>query len=48
VPYLLVVGDREVESRSIAVRDRAGRDLGIFELGAFIDRLREEIVNRTR
>jgi threonyl-tRNA synthetase len=30
VPYLLVVGDREVESRSVAVRDRAGQDLGSF------------------
>jgi threonyl-tRNA synthetase len=47
VPYLLVVGDREVESRSVAVRDRAGRDLGILALDAFIDRLSEEIANRT-
>ncbi|NCC28828.1 MAG: threonine--tRNA ligase [Gammaproteobacteria bacterium] len=47
VPYLLVVGDREVESRSVAVRDRAGRDLGILQLDAFIDRLSEEIANRT-
>jgi threonyl-tRNA synthetase len=46
VPYLLVVGDREVETRSIAVRDRQGQDLGIVELGAFIGRLREEVVNR--
>jgi threonyl-tRNA synthetase len=47
VPYLLVVGDREVESRSVAVRDRAGQDLGILQLDAFIDRLSEEIANRT-
>jgi threonyl-tRNA synthetase len=47
VPYLLVVGDREVESRSVAVRDRAGKDLGTLEVGAFIDRLSEEIANRT-
>jgi len=47
VPYLLVVGDREVESRSVAVRDRAGQDLGILELDAFVDRLSEEIRSRT-
>ncbi len=47
VPYLLVVGDREVESGSVAVRDRAGQDLGILQLDAFIDRLSEEIANRT-
>jgi threonyl-tRNA synthetase len=28
VPYLLVAGDREVESRSLAVRTRSGKDLG--------------------
>ncbi|MBK1720736.1 threonine--tRNA ligase [Thiocystis violacea] len=46
VPYLLVIGDREVETRSIAARDRHGQDLGTFELGAFIDRLTEEVTNR--
>ncbi|MBK1644830.1 threonine--tRNA ligase [Thiocapsa imhoffii] len=47
VPYLLVVGNREVESRSVAVRDRAGQDLGILDLDAFIDRLGTEVANRT-
>jgi threonyl-tRNA synthetase len=28
VPYLLVAGDREVESRTLAVRTRSGKDLG--------------------
>ena len=46
VPYLLVVGDREVETRTLSVRDRQGQDLGTFELDAFIDRLHQEVVNR--
>jgi threonyl-tRNA synthetase len=46
VPYLLVVGDREVESRSVAVRSRGGQDLGILPLDAFVDRLSEEIQQR--
>jgi threonyl-tRNA synthetase len=46
VPYLLVIGDREVETRSITVRDRQGQDLGRFELDAFVARLGEEVVNR--
>jgi threonyl-tRNA synthetase len=46
VPYLVVVGDREVETRSVAVRDRQGQDLGILELDAFIGRLREEVAHR--
>ncbi|MCU0833504.1 MAG: threonine--tRNA ligase [Chromatiaceae bacterium] len=47
VPYLLVVGDREVESRTLAVRDRSGKDLGILGLEDFIDRLGGEVANRT-
>ncbi|EGV27957.1 threonyl-tRNA synthetase [Thiorhodococcus drewsii AZ1] len=47
VPYLLVVGDREVETRSLSVRDRQGQDLGSFEFDAFIERLSEEVANRT-
>jgi threonyl-tRNA synthetase len=43
VPYLLVVGDREVESRQIAVRDRKGNDLGILGLDDLIARLQDEV-----
>ncbi|MGB7289909.1 MAG: threonine--tRNA ligase [Candidatus Macondimonas sp.] len=35
VPYLLVVGDREMESNTVAVRTRAGEDLGVMTLSAF-------------
>jgi threonyl-tRNA synthetase len=47
VPYLLVVGDREVESRQVAVRSRAGEDLGVLDLDTFVDRLSQEIRRRT-
>jgi threonyl-tRNA synthetase len=43
---LLVIGDREVETRTLAVRNRQGEDLGILELDAFIARLHEEVANR--
>lgn len=36
VPYLLVVGDREVETRTISVRTQDGADLGVMTLAAFI------------
>jgi len=42
VPYLLVVGDREKEQGQIAVRTRAGEDLGSMSLAAFMERLRAE------
>ncbi len=41
VPYLLVVGDREVEAHAVAVRDRQGQDLGAMTLDAFGKRLEE-------
>ncbi len=48
VPYLLVVGDKEVENQSVAVRTRDGSDLGVMTLDAFIDRLTAEIARRGR
>ena len=43
VPYLLVVGDREVETQSVAVRTRSGKDLGTLPLVAVIQQLTAEI-----
>jgi len=47
VPYLLVVGDREVETGRLTVRDRKGQDLGSYELEGFCARLGEEVATRT-
>jgi threonyl-tRNA synthetase len=43
IPYLLVVGDREVENESIAVRTLDGKDLGSVTLERFSDALVKEI-----
>ena len=48
VPYLVVVGDREVEQRAVAVRDRTGRDLGVCDIATFTDRLRGECEQRVQ
>jgi threonyl-tRNA synthetase len=42
VPYLLVVGDREREAGAVAVRTRAGEDLGSMPIEAFAGRLESE------
>ncbi|MBS0194728.1 MAG: threonine--tRNA ligase [Proteobacteria bacterium] len=42
IPYLLVVGDREKETGSVAVRTRSGEDLGTMKLEDFAERLRRE------
>jgi threonyl-tRNA synthetase len=43
VPYLLVVGDKEVESGSVSVRKRGGEDLGTMTIGDFCDHLERDI-----
>ncbi|WP_018867319.1 MULTISPECIES: threonine--tRNA ligase [unclassified Thioalkalivibrio] len=46
VPYLLVLGDKEMENGQVAVRTRSGEDLGVMSLEAFGERLREEVASR--
>jgi threonyl-tRNA synthetase len=43
VPFLLVVGDREKEQGTLAVRARSGEDLGSMALDAVVSRLRAEL-----
>ena len=46
IPYLLVVGDKEVEQQEVAVRTRKGEDLGKFSVDDFIAKISEEIKDR--
>jgi len=46
VPYLLVVGDREVETGQLTVRDRKGQDLGSFDLDGFAACLSDAVATR--
>jgi len=48
VPYLLVAGDREAGSRSLAVRTRSGKDLGVMSVEAFAEKLAQEVASRGR
>jgi len=48
VPYLLIVGDREAEAGTVAVRTRSGEDLGTMTLDALVERLSSEIASRGR
>jgi threonyl-tRNA synthetase len=48
VPYLLVAGDREAGSDTLAVRTRNGKDLGALPLEALASKLAEEVASRGR
>jgi threonyl-tRNA synthetase len=46
VPYMLVVGDKEMESGKIAVRTRKGEDLGSLPVQDFINKVEQEITHK--
>ncbi len=48
IPYLLVAGDREVETNTVAVRTRSGKDLGSMTLAQFSEGLATDIASRGR
>lgn len=48
VPYLVVVGDKEIENNAVAVRTRKGEDLGTLSLEAFEQLLADEIQRKGR
>jgi threonyl-tRNA synthetase len=43
IPYLGIIGDKEIEKNSVSVRSRDGKDLGVLELSHFLQTVREEI-----
>jgi threonyl-tRNA synthetase len=47
LPYLLVVGDKEMEAGAVAVRARGGKDLGAMSLDAFVQRITSDIANKS-
>jgi threonyl-tRNA synthetase len=48
VPYLLVIGDREVETQTVAVRTREGADLGSMPVAQFAELLSQAVSRRGR
>jgi len=46
IPYMLVVGDREVETSTVAVRERSGGDKGASSIDAFIASAQDEIARK--
>jgi len=48
VPYLLVIGDKEVENQTVAVRTRSGEDLGTMTFESFLDILSQDVDRRGR
>ena len=47
-PYLLIIGDREAQAGTVAVRKRGGEDLGIMTLAAFCDHIGTDVAEYGR
>jgi len=43
IPYLLIVGDKEIEAKTISVRERGKGDLGAIKIDEFVNKIKEEI-----
>ncbi len=47
LPYMLVIGDKEAEAGTVAVRARKGVDLGAMPVADFIAKVNDDVVNKT-
>src|SRR5210317_2581135 len=47
IPFLLVIGDREMENKQVAVRTQQGEDLGVMSLQDFVDTLSNKILTKS-
>ena len=43
VPYMIIIGDKELQSKTVSVRDRAGNDLGTMSTEKFSELIKKEI-----
>ncbi len=43
IPYMLILGEKEVNTNSVSLRQRTGQELGSIRIEEFIDRIKDEI-----
>lgn len=47
-PYMLIIGDKEVENKTLSVRSRQDGDLGIMAVDAFVEKIYGEILSKEK
>ena len=47
-PYMLIIGDKEVEANAVGVRSRKDGDIGAQKLEEFVSKIKEEIATYAR
>ena len=48
IPYMLILGEKEVESNAVGVRSRKDGDIGAMEIDKFVEKLKNEVQNFVR
>ena len=48
IPYMLVVGDRDMENGTVSVRTRTGEDLGAMTMEAFMEKIAAEVATKAK
>ncbi len=48
IPYMLVVGDRDMENHTVSVRTRTGEDLGAMSMDTFVAKCAEEVATKAK
>ena len=48
IPYMLILGEKEVEANAVGVRSRKDGDIGAMQIDEFVSKIKEEINNFTR
>ncbi len=47
IPYMIIVGGREAENKTISVRQRDGQDLGVMQLNEFLEKITDQISKKS-
>ncbi|HBA93716.1 MAG TPA: hypothetical protein DCZ02_03785, partial [Ruminococcaceae bacterium] len=48
VPYMILVGDKDIEANTVSVRSRKNGDEGAVSIDEFVARIREKIDSKAR
>jgi len=47
IPYLLIVGDRELKAKTVSIRQRKKGNVGVMKLDSFVVKIKQEIEEKT-
>lgn len=47
IPYMIIIGDKEIQAKTVAIRTRQGEDLGQLHLENFLQKVKNEINDRS-